>query len=635
MKVSYNELKKYFDENLLAPEALAEVLTFHAWEVEGQEKVGGDTVLDVKVLPDKSAWALSHRGIAKDISAIIHWPLTHDPLREQRVLEPITHEVVVSVTTPTCTRYNAALIKGIKVGPSPQWLIDFLTSIGQRSINNVVDITNYVMFGLGQPLHAFDAGKLSHTDGYKITVRAARNGEKITTLTGEAYSLTTNDTLIVDGDTDTPVGIAGIKGGKIAEVDANTVDIIVESAHFDALATRKSSQRLRLRTDASTRYENGVSRGLTTNGITEAVPLIIQECGGVLVGYVDTNPTPVTRAQVAVSLSKINSVLGVALGMHDVETIIKNWFGYQCNIDGDIISVLPPFERPDLVIAEDMIEEIGRVYGLEHIVSVPIEPIPLREINKRFYYAEALRDALTEIGFSEVFTSSFRDFDEVKLTNALASDKGYLRSEKGIIENMKDVLAKNAPNSDLFGTDQVCVFELGKVFEVEGERDVLVLGVWSKQGYVAKKDKKILDEAVSVLDSLLGVGVSEIGDGIIVIDVTTAVESLPQPTAYTHHEKTPDVMYRPFSIYPYSTRDIAFWASVDTTAEEAEKIIRENAGALAQRIDMFDRFEKEGRVSYGFRIVFQSYEKTLTASDSDAMMQAVSSAVSARGFEVR
>ena len=635
MKVSYHELNtRYFDGTLPAPEALAEALTFHAWEIEEVTKVGNDTVLDVKVLPDKSAWALSHRGIAKDISAILNIPLAQDPFAHTAVLEPRSGEVSVEVATPTCDRYTAALIRGIKVGESPAWLKDFLASMGQRSINNVVDITNYVMFSVGQPLHAFDAGKLSHEGGLKIVVRNARENEPIMTLTGESYSLSTDDTLIVDGGTDTPVGIAGIKGGKVAEVDVNTVDILLESAHFDAVKTRKSSQRLKLRTDASQRYENGVSRGVAAIGITEAVALILKECGGELIGYTDTNPEPLVRENVMVTLLKINSVLGLTLASKDIELILKR-FGFVHTSADDVFVITPPFERPDLVIAEDVIEEIGRIYGYEHVPSIAIEPILLREVNKRFFYAEQVRDKLVEIGFSEIFTSSFRDVDEIKIKNALASDKGYLRSSKGIVENMKEALAKNAPNADLFGDDQIRIFEFGKVFDENGEREMLVIGVQSKQGYIAKKDRAVLRSALLALTAIFG-GLEQLEhENIWSVDMTSVLNQYSEPEAYATHEKSPDVTYKPFSTYPYLTRDIAFWTSEGTEQATAEKVIRESVGPLAHRIDCFDQFTKEGRVSYGFRIVFQSYEKTLTSDEADALMQTVSAAVGAKGWEVR
>jgi phenylalanyl-tRNA synthetase beta subunit len=362
---------------------------------------------------------------------------------------------------------------------------------------------------------------------------------------------------------------------------------------------------------------------------------MVKECGGTLVGYVDTNPELVVRTPVSASLSKINSVLGLSLTTEVVKEIFV-CFGFSYTTEGEVFTVTPPFERPDLVIAEDLIEEIGRIYGYEHVPSIKIEPIPLREVNKRFYYAEAVRDALVAQGFSEIFTSSFRNEDEVKLKNALASDKGYLRSTKGIVANMAEALAKNAPNADLFGTDQIRIFEIGKVFDVEGERDVLVIGAQSKQGHVAKKDRPALNSALLELAKIFGTTPpAQEYENVWSVDITSVLGQYSEPEKYTSHDKASDVTYKPFSNYPYLTRDIAFWTPADTSVDIAEKVIRENAGVLATRIDMFDRFEKEGRVSYGFRIVFQSYEKTLDGTEADALMQTVSDAVRACGWEVR
>lgn len=631
MKVSYTELNtKYFDGKLPSPEALEDALTFHAWEIEGIERVGNDTVLDVKVLPDKSAWAMSHRGIAKDISAILDIPLAYDPLAETAMLTPQTDKVSVDVETTTCMRYTAAYIAGVRVGPSPQWLQDFLASMGQRSINNVVDLTNYVMFSVGQPLHAFDARKMSST----ITVRNARADESIASLTGETYTLTENDALIVDGESDAPIGIAGVKGGKIAEVDGSTVDIILESANFDPVKTRHTSQRLKLRTDASARFENNISRSMAAYGAAQGARLIAEHCGGEVIGYVDTNPEPVARAPVSVSVAKTNNVLGLSLTISDIESIIKR-FGFMYEISEHTITVTPPHERPDLVIPEDVIEEIGRIHGYEHVASIRIEPIPLREVNKRFYYAEAVRDALGAEGFSEVFTSSFREEDAVKLKNALASDKGYLRSVEGMTENMKEALAKNAPMADLFGSEQVRIFEVGTAFNARSEEYILTLGVSSKQGFVAKKDQKAIDAGVAAVQRVLGTA-AFVGEGAVrSCDIGTAISTLPTPETYTAHELSAEVSYKPFSLYPYLTRDVAFWTPSETTQEDAESVVRNNAGTHVARIDMFDRFEKEGRVSYGFRIVFQSYEKTLDGAEADAMMRSVYDALKARGWEVR
>ncbi len=637
MKISYNTLNKiYFAGTLPVPETIADALTFHAWEIEEITKVGEDTVLDVKVLPDKSAWALSHRGIAKDLSVILNLPLAKDPLSVRAELTPVTPEIAVTIDSEVCDRYTVALIRGVKIGPSPAWLSKFLVAIGQRSINNVVDITNYVMFMTGQPLHAFDAGKMGAVSGvYSVTVRNATEGEKMTTLTGEEHVLTAADTLIVDGSNNTPIGIAGIKGGKHAEVDMDTVDILLESAHFKAVPIRKSAQRLKLRTDASQRFENGVVKEFAGIGQREAVALIQEIAGGTLLGFVDVGSAPESATQVHVSLKKINAVLGLTLTQGDVEAILAR-FGYSYTVMDELFLVHPPFERRDLVIAEDIIEEIGRIHGYENVASVPIEKIPLREINKRFFYSEQIRDILFSLGYSEVSTSSFRDVDEVALTNALASDKGCLRS--ALYKNLNEALQKNAGNVELVGTDKVRIFEIGTVFTKDGEKLNLAIGVSSKAGATAK-DFKEVKNIVTELEKALGIlaiaHTNHEKEGVIEISLDDSIDALPAPTAYTKYEKSPEVTYKPFSNYPHVVRDIAFWTPSHTTKEEALHVVEVSAGALAIRTDCFDRFEKEGRVSYGFRIVFQSHEKTLTAEEVDAVMQTISSAISECGWEVR
>jgi phenylalanyl-tRNA synthetase beta chain len=635
MKVSYKNLQEYFDGKLPSPEALAEALTFHAWEIEEVKTVGVDTMLDVKVLPDKSPWALSHRGIAKDISVILNIPLVHDPLSLTPVLMPVLENSAIERTSDTCTRYTMALITGVKVGPSPKWLVDFLTTLGQRSINNVVDITNYVMFSIGQPLHAFDARKLSSNTGYNIRIRNAHDGERITTLTGEDYALLTSDTLIVDGFTDTPVGIAGIKGGKKAEVDAETVDILLESAHFDSIAIRKSSQRLKLRTDASVRYENGVSQQMAGYGIEHGAKFITKFCGGQIVGYRDTGVSVAKQSPVLVPLRKINSVLGLSLSQNDVASIFTR-FGFKHTFTDDTFEVTASFERSDLTIAEDLIEEIGRVYGYEHVVSAPIEPITLREINKSFYYAEKIRTFLLEKGYSEVLTTSFRDTDTIKLANALASDKGYLRS--CLYKNLEEAMLKNAGNVELFGTDKVRIFEIGTVFTTEGEKQRLALGVRGKGG-VSGKDFQEVTETVKKLSEMLGLAptATDVHEkrGVIEIDLDKTFKNLEAPKAYERYEKAPEVLYKTFSSYPHAVRDIAFWTPETVTDEEASLVVKKSAGALLYRIDLFDRFQKENKVSYAFRLVFLSNEKTLTAEEVDAVMQSISSAISADGWSVR
>lgn len=629
MKISYNTLNTFFDGALPSPEAIGDALTFHAWELEEIVPMEGDTMLDIKVLPDKSPWALSHRGIAKDLSVILSLPLVRDPFSELPSLAPILAGLVVKIETDTCTRYTAARIEGVKIGPSPDWIKSALKTIGQRSINNVVDITNYVLFELGQPLHAFDSTKMG---GTSITVRSAKEGESITTLTGESYVLSTDDAVIADGTTGGAIGIAGIKGGKVAEVDENTTAILLESAHFGSIPVRKSTQRLKLRTDASVRYENGIVPELTAYGLVRAATLIAEIAGGTITGYADTGEVKRTVLPVSITLRKINSVLGRSFTEEEVTDILER-FQYSYTRGDGVFTVTPPFERTDLIIPEDIIEEIGRVHGYADVPSIVPEPIEQHELNTRFYYSERIRDVLTSVGFSEVYTSSFREKDAVKLANAFAADKGYLRSS--LRENISEALVKNVPHTDLLGIQSVGLFEIGTVFTKEGESYRVALGVRHGLEYKEKTDLPRLTESLAKLEEILGNVGASIEDGIAEFDFGAVLEKLPMPTAYAEFEKSKDVVYTPFSLYPSMSRDVAFWVNGDTALSEIQNVLKEVAGELCVRLSLFDEFKKEERTSYGFRFVFQSIEKTLTESDVQPIMERIYGLISERGWEAR
>lgn len=640
MKVSYGWLKEYCGDSIPSVEKLEELLTFHAFEIDGVEVVGSDTVIDVKVLPDRGADALSHRGIAREIAALTGTPLAHDPLGSVPALAPKTDKIQVSIENPEhCRRFTAALVTGVRVGESPEWLVARLKALGQRSINNVVDATNYVMLATGQPLHAYDAQKFASTDGvWHFGVRMAREGEEVVTLSDETKTLSPLVQVITHGASDTPVGIAGIKGGKTAEVDTTTIDILLESANFNPQITRKAAQALKLQTDASKRFENGISPELAAYGLQEVVQLILDIAGGACEGYVDEYPTPRHNSPVAVALPRINAFLGLALTADTVEDIFTR-LGFTFERSGEGWSVTAPFERTDILIAEDVIAEVGRVHGYEHIASVVPEHAPLTEYNARQYYSEQIRNLLVREGFSEVITSSFRKKDEITLLNALASDKGALRST--LSANMRETLDKNIGNADLLGLPYIQVFEIGTVFEkTEDEKDVtehvsLALGVRMKSAYSPKDDARLCD-VVTKIEEALGVSLAgALETGVYECNLSTLIAQLPPPRAYAPYIPALEMTYAPYSPYPYITRDIALWVGEGVSAGDVEARIRSEAGSLLVRLSLFDEFTKDGRTSYAFRLIFQSFEKTLTDDEVQPIMARVESDLKAQGFEVR
>lgn len=615
MKVSRNWLQKYFEKPLPNVAEIAEAFTFHAFEIEEAE----DDILDVKVLPNRAADCFCHRGIAKELSAILDIPLINDPLRNSLPLwdapwdVPRPTSLTVEIEDPNgfdkltagkCLRYMGAVVRGVKVAPSPAWLRDALEAVGQRSINNIVDAANYVMLDIGQPLHAFDAGSLDSARDKKlaIKVRSAKEGEKIMTLSGEEFTLTPNMLLITDANGDRPIGIAGIKGGQFAQVTANTTTIIIESANFDGTTTRRAAQALKLFTDASQRFQNRPSPELCAYGIRDVLALVTEVAGGEVEGVVDEYPA---RAEgnriVSVSRTQVNGLLGSKFSKEEVGNVFKR-LGLEAEVDRDTFTVTPPFERTDLTIPEDLVEEVVRIIGYEKITPVELSPLTGVLDQARFRGIERMKDQLVEQGFTEVSTQSFTEKGDITLANPFDKTKPMLRTS--LEQNLNEALerAKRYAPLVLAPHETPKLFEVGTVFPKEGEYLELRTapsGASAKEGDLSK-----------------------------IIDLEDYGKDY-EPRRY---ELGP---YKPFSLYPFIMRDIALWVPTGTKSEDIEKIIRDNAGPLLVRLDQFDRFEKEKKISYAFRLVFLSFDRTLTDDEVNGIMKTVSEALTITGHEVR
>ncbi len=644
MLVSRNWLKDYIGNSIPSAEEIEELLTFHSFEIEGLEKVGDDDVIDVDVLPNRSSDCLCHRGIARELATLLDTPLKHDPLREEVSLESTDSITVAIENAEDCPRFTASLITGIEVKDSPQWLQQRLQALGQRPINNIVDATNYVMYAIGQPIHAYDADLFPQVDGkWQFQVRTAKEGETVSLIAeggkdeDRIVDLQGTELLIVDASSDTPIGLAGVKGGRFAGVHKGTTKIIIEAAHFDAALTRKTARRLGIVIDASKRFENECSRELPPYAQQEIIKLITDIAGGTYEGSIDTYLLKKKSPEVTVHPQKVNALLGVALTPEEMRTILQR-VGVETQQKEDDFVCIGPWERTDLNIEEDFIEEIGRVYGLNNITSVVPQPIPLREINKRHYYSDRLRKELLSLGFSEVITSSFRKKDAIQLKNALASDKSYMRSS--LIKNITQVLDKNAGFVDLLGMTDTRVFEIGTVFK-KGEENIdeqvsLAIGVRIKSSGYSGKEDKILTDVVRVLEKNLATTLDcTIEKGVAEINLTELLPTLPEPREYDTVATAKEVTYEPFSPFQHMTRDIAMWVSSDTQADEVEKILNEAAGELRVRTTHIDEFTKDGRTSLAFRLVFQAPDRTLTDDEVNAIMEKVYSEATEHGWETR
>jgi phenylalanyl-tRNA synthetase beta subunit len=787
MKISYLWLTDYFEKELPAPKKIAEILTAHAFEVESVESAGEDYLLDIKVLPDRSHDCLSHIGIAREVSALLEIPLKKEFVESKSFSVPESNIFRVDVLDPKlCRRFSALVIENVEVRESPDWLKKRLETIGQRSINNIVDATNYVMFSLGQPLHAYDRALLTDANGgYKITVRNAKEGEKILALDKKEYVLSKENLVITDGNNDSILGIAGIKGGTATEISKNTKHIILESANFDPVNVRKSAKQLGLRTDASLRFENEITPELTMKALSQVSDLILEIASGEktqVEGMFDWRSQKSAQYKVGVSVLEIQNTLGINVSEKDVEKIFKkNNFSYEiiknprehflgkavslvgtkykfgasvskdspeafdcsglvayCAMEsgitvprmsvdqfvfcepideesikaGDLIFVatkggdlhtvskewlagtpvqggidhvgimvsknevfhtsihnpdgarkesleeffkirelrsygrIPaidagsrfvvtiPAERLDLRIKEDLIEEIGRIYGYDTLESKATKQYSKSvEINKTFYYADVVRDLLIKNGFSEVFTYAFRNSGEVELQNPLASDKAYLRAN--LHEGLNESLELNMRSTDLLGLSQIKIFEIGKVFSKDNERNTLAFAVQNTKGFKGLKEDDEVNVIIAEMEKVFG-KVNFIKNGFLYeINFDEAIENLPNPTTPLTVAVLDDAKYKQYSLYPFVLRDIAVFVPLDIGREKLLEVIQGEAGELLVSSVLFDEFKKEDKISFAYRLVFQSMDKTLTDEEINKIMEKVSEAINKNGWQVR
>ncbi|MEK7208098.1 MAG: phenylalanine--tRNA ligase subunit beta [Patescibacteria group bacterium] len=680
MLLSYKWLQSYFDEKLPPPEALAERIMFGFSEVEGIEKSPlekgalpssaggllqpsaaapldrgkqppthrnvstpfskGDTIFDIKVLPDRACYALSHRGVAYEVAALLglqkkefNWP--QPKIHKTRPLS-------VRVDAPElCSRYMARMVENVTVRELP-WVKERLEAVGQRTIHPIVDGANLVMFDMGQPLHAFDADKVEGG----IIVRRARRGEKITTLDDREVALDTS--VLIIADEKSPLAIAGIKGGKKAEVTAETRNIILESANFNASHMRKTAEKLGIKTDASKRFENKLSPEMASVGMNDFSAYLFGMNEGIKAGeIVDVYSHKLKGRKLKVESNAVRKKLGVAVSDTEIEDVFSRLqMGFEKSSGGWTLT--PPVFRMDLNIAEDIAEEVGRIVGYDKIPAVlPPKKNGAIETPKSFYYEWKIREILAKEGFSEVMTSSFMPHGDVEIEKPLAEDKSYARSE--LWWNFDHSLATNNSNSPLFGNSEVRQFEMGKVFPKSGERLSLAIGCVSKKGA-----RQIITNVVSEIERILGGslgGKMEGGQNEYECNLDVFIEGLPEPKQWDIAiSPAQNKKFTPFSSYPFIVRDVALFVSplekgvsdsgrrgvVYPPAEEVAKIIRENAGDLVVRgPELFDEFSKDGKKSLAFRLVFQSFDRTLTDAEVNKVMEKVYAVLRAKGWEVR
>ena len=600
MKISYNWLQNYFEEELPDPEKISEGIIFHSFEVEEVEKVGNDTIFDIKILPDRAHDCLSHWGIAKEVSAIFDLKLKEKKIG---IFKPKPTNLKIEIQDEKCLRYMGRIVRGIKVGESPLWLKEKLNAIGQKSINNIVDSANFVMFDLGQPIHCFDLDKLASE---KIIVRNGKTGEKLTTLDKKDINL--DESILVIADERDSLAIAGIKGGTKAEVDLSTKNIVIEVANFNSTTTRKTAKKINILTDAVKRYENELSPELCEKAMNSITDLILEVAQGETEDVVDIYLQKVEEKEVNVSIDYINKRLGSNFSKKEIESVWQKLNFRYVEKDG-IFGIRIPYLRIDLTGPHDFTEEVIRVLGYDRLEEKMPEIKLETKINETFSKMLWARNKLLNDGYSEVMTYAFRNKGEVEVL-ASASDKKFLRNN--LTDGLKESLKLNQLNAPFLGLSEIKIFEIGTVFLKDKE-----------EIHVAHNQKKEIKEMK--LDEFIKNNKSE-------------ARSLGELLS-TFNFQLSTRRFMPWSIYPFISRDVAVWMPArpqegaggtdGDSPDELKKILIENGTELLIREPyIFDSFTKNGKISYAFRLVFQSYDRTLTDNEVNEIMAKINSKIS-------
>lgn len=570
MKVSYSWLQEHIEQKLPDAKSLAQEIIFHAFEVEGIEERNGDTVMEIKVLPDRAGDCLSHVGIAREVSGLLGFKLKE---KKFPALPAIEQKIPVELQSDLCRTYLAVRIDGVKVGPSPEWLRTKLETLGQKSINNVVDATNVVLFDSGQPVHAFDAAKV---DG-GIVVRLANEGESIKLLGGEEKLLKNGDLVIADYMG--ALAIAGVKGGQAAEVTEATTSIIIEVANFDPSSVRKTSRRLGLITDASKRFENNLSPIFALPAMEQVVAIIQEIAGGTISAIGAQGKAADAARTLSFSLSDITRLLGGTITTANIEEVFAR-YSYEYKKDGERFTLGIPHRRADLIGAHDIAEEVGRVIGYDKIPASALPFTPIAQPNEADIQMSAVRAWCIAQGYREVYTYAFRPKGEVSVAYG-AKGKDKLRAN--LSDGLKESYELNRLNAPLFGASEVKLFEIGTVFFADKE-----------EMRVATCDRGTIQEL-------------PLADFIKEKNIDGSAPQLPSGSGL------PSSPFVPWSPYPFITRDLAVWVDGAEPRVKLTRLVGEFATRHCVRpAQLFDEFSKDGKTSIAYRFVFQSPERTLT-----------------------
>lgn len=674
MKVPFNWLKEYI-EGIITLNEVASSLTMSGLEVSAIEEYNDDKVLDIEVTPNRSD-CLSIIGIAREIRAIFGLKLKKPTTKIKEELRD--DSFAISIANPElCFRYAGRIIRDLKVAPSPKWLKSRLEKAGIRSINNVVDVTNYVLFEYGHPLHAFD---LDFIEGQRIRVGtpetiAGKNKEEIVTLDGIKRTVTTDDLLIWDAVK--PIAIAGVMGGANTEVTEKTVNIIIESAYFKPESVRKTSKRLGLKTEASYRFERGTDIEALKEALDRAACLIQEIAGGRIYEAIDVYPTKIPKIEIPFNTEKICRFVGINLKDEEILRILE-LLEIDVEKKDNFYIAKAPTHRQDISIEEDIAEEVTRIYGYDKVPSQLPSLFKFvtenHEVAKKRQFFSKFRDYMIGLGYSEAVNFSFMSPDDLDLFELPEEDmrRHYislmnpLKQEESIMRTMLlSNLLRNTERNTARGIETLKLFEIGKIFIADEKtplpQEPVHLGIITKKEElksVFKDDpydfyalKGLIDGVVRhlklrnvkyVRSSELFLHPGQSAD-ILINDEKIGFIGVISPTILSKFDfKTKpficmaeldldnlfkltnqEVTYKPFSNYPSIKRDTALIVSADFESQKIFEIIDSFGSELIEDVFFFDVYQgkgiPEGSKSIAFRVIYRSFDRTLTAEEVETI----------------
>lgn len=608
-----------------------------------------DTNYELDVHKHRNNDCYYHIGFAYEIASILNKKVTLPDLQYHEVEDDINNHFTLEVNTNKCPYYLAKMVKDIKVGPSPEFIRKRLVSAGMRSINNVVDISNYVMLEFGQPMHFFDYDKL----GNKILVRDAKENEEVITLDGKNRVLTPNDIVITD--TNKPVCIAGVMGGENTEVDDNTKNILIESAIFDGISIRNTANRLNLKSEASIRYGKGLNYEYTKMAIDRACYLLEKYAGAkVLTGIVSHDKLDKTPKQITFESSEVSNLLGLTLTNEDIKTELDR-LGFEYEYKDNKFTATIPNRRLDIdPYVNDIAEEIGRLYGYHNLKST----LPKTNTRRGVYVGDVgirkdVSKRLRTLGLNECKTYTlttpdmarmfkYDNRESIVLPNPISIDKSVIRTS--ILPSLLNTYQYNKSR----GVKDVLIYEIAKTYDTNYQEvskvAMLLKGSYlsnSWQGINVNVDFYLVKGIIENLFNYLGfknrysfevVSVPELHPGIsakILVDkeeigiIGKLHPNISNDDIYVcefsltslYNKKIKPIKYKETSKYPSIVKDVSFIVDKDTMAIDIENTIKKSGGRLLESINVFDYYSGDridlDKKSLAFKLTFTDSSRTL------------------------